>query len=257
MAAPRKPAAKSAAAPAKTPAPAKAAEAPAKAVEAKTVETPAPAVAAPVAPAPVAEAPKAEAPKAAEPKVEAPKAAAPKSAPKAAPKKAAPKKVAAKKAVAPKAKAPVAKAPVAKTPIAKAPEAEAANPIELLTKMRDEMFKNYQEALDFNKQNVEAVVKSSNIMTAGVKDMTAAFFGFAKVSLEEGVQASQTLMQCKDVKEAAELQSKMVKDGYEKLVKEAEELSASANKLTEEAVEPLSARLNVAFESLSKLNKAA
>ena len=230
MAAPKKPTAKRAVVPAAKPAPIEAAV-----VEAKLEEIKAPqAVQATVKEVePVADAPEKAV---VTPKVPTPRAQAPKAE--------APKQDIAKKEM------PKVQAPKAKTP-------EAANPIELLNQVRNEMFKNYQEAIDFNKQNVEAVVQASNIMTNGAKELASSFFGYVKNSIEESVQASQALMKCKDIKEAAELQSKLVKEGYEKFVKEAGELSASANKLTEEAVQPLSARLNVAFESLSKLNKAA
>ncbi len=188
----------------------------------------------------------------------------------------APVKPAAKKTVARK---PVAKKPVAKKPAAKpaavkkaapkvaakpiAPKVEAPKvdtmekPVETYNQMKDEFFNGYQEALNFNQGNVDAVAQSINTFTAGVTELTTLVFGFARTNLEDTVEASQAVMKCKNLKEASDLQASLAKSGYEKLVVEAGNVSSSTNKLAGDVVKPLSDRLNVAFESLSKLKKVA
>lgn len=206
------------------------------------------------------------------------------------PKAVAPQKAATKKAVAPKVKAvekPVEQkietpkvAPKIDMPKAATPKIEAAiatdkapaeavlggsnfdqdafaAPLTQMNKMREQMFKNYQEMVGFNQENVDAFVKSSSIVSSGVQELAKSFFSYAENSLKESVEASQALMSCKDVKEAGELQTKLVAGAYEKFVKEATSLSNSSSQIAGDAFAPLSDRLNVAFESLSKLNKAA
>ncbi|MCW9045497.1 MAG: phasin family protein [Alphaproteobacteria bacterium] len=171
-------------------------------------------------------------------------------------KKPAAKRAAPKKAAAPKVAAKVAAPKVVAKPAA--PKADVADQAkEAVNKVQEDLFQGYQDALAFNQGNIDAVSESISIMTNGLKDITEAMFGLARSNFEDSIEASKAMMKCKDIKEVTDLQAELVKTSYEKIVEEAGLVSQKTNKLAGEVAKPLGDRLNVAFESLSKLKKAA
>ena len=185
-------------------------------------------------------------------------------------------KAEAKPAAAPK---PVAKkvapaaAPKAEAEKASAPAVEAN--IDLLTKQIQEgydemmdfgkeqmekffkfegsadMTKSYEEAMAFNKENVDAVVKSSSIAAKGVQDVASLFVEITKSAIEGNVEASKKLFECKNPQEALEMQTEMMKSGYDKMIADATRISEASTKIAEEAAKPLQERLEASAEKFN------
>lgn len=116
----------------------------------------------------------------------------------------------------------------------------------------EKAMKNSEEALAFAQGNMEAFVKASQIYAAGLKDISSQVASSSKASLEEGVAFSKSLMGVKSVKEAVDLQTGFAKATIEKAVSEGNKFADAAMKLAEQALAPLTARVNVAVESFGK-----
>jgi phasin family protein len=119
-------------------------------------------------------------------------------------------------------------------------------------KAGSEVYKGYEEAVAFNKENVEAFVKSGTILAKGAQDLSKVLFGIAQASLEESVAATKALFGAKSLKDVVELQASLAKVNYETALAEGKKLTDLSVKLTEEAIAPLAARVNVAVEKFSK-----
>nr|WP_294501970.1 phasin family protein [uncultured Rhodopila sp.] len=104
----------------------------------------------------------------------------------------------------------------------------------------------------FGSANLEAATASGKIWAAGVTDLTHQVAGSAKSSFEHSVATFKALTGVKSVKEAIDIQGSYSKAAFANAVAASKSLTDASVKLTEQAMAPLTARLAVAVESLSK-----
>ena len=250
------------------------AEAAAKVVDAPKTEA-APA-AAPVKPAPAAKAVK---------KVAAPAKAA------VAAKKATPVKKAVKKTAAkPVKKAPTRKTPASKTPV-KAPalaKKAATKPATItstnpVTKLKDTIMTTAKtidipaaakdvladvqtraktafaktgeftaEATEFTKANVEAVVESGKIFVTGAQELLKDNIETGKTVIETVTEDAKKVAAVKSPTELMQLQGEIARRNFDALVSYGSKRTEAWVKLTNEAFAPISNRVSVAVEKVSK-----
>lgn len=113
-------------------------------------------------------------------------------------------------------------------------------------------YKGYEDVVAFSKSNIDAFVKSNEILSNGVKDLNTTIMQLAQANLDETVAIAQKLMGCKSVNEIVEIQSTVVKSQYEKAITESRKISEQTVKLAENASKPLAERVTVAVDTLSK-----
>lgn len=111
--------------------------------------------------------------------------------------------------------------------------------------------KTAEQMSAFSQGNVEALMKSSQIWTTGLQDLTKLFAASAKASLDETMSTFKALSSVKSVKEALELQTSFARTSMEKAMSESGKLTEHSMKLAEQAFAPISARVNVAVETFS------
>ncbi len=186
---------------------------------------------------------------------EAPKAPAPK----AVAKPVAPSKV---KPAAPKAAA--AAAPIPEATATASPAAPAATEIvqavaytkEKVEKMSKQVFATFEDVVGFQKENVEAFVASSTILTKGFEALSKEIAAFTQAQYEQSVATTKALFAVKSVKELVDLQTEFAKSSFDAIVAEATKVSEAGIKVANEAAEPITARVNATVEKLSKLKAA-
>jgi phasin family protein len=114
------------------------------------------------------------------------------------------------------------------------------------------MINNTSDFIAFGKANVEAITAFGKIWAAGMQDLTKQFAGSAMASYEESLALAKALSATKSVKEAIVLQNAYVKASLARAVAESKSLAETSVKLTEQAIAPLTARVDVAADSLKK-----
>lgn len=115
-------------------------------------------------------------------------------------------------------------------------------------------FKGYEEISSIGKENVEAAVKSSQILAKAAEEMSKAIVNFTQASLEMGMQAGQSMLAVKTMQDLVEAQNEFAKNTFDHVVAGTSKISDMAMKVTNEAIEPISQRLN---ETIEKITKAA
>jgi phasin family protein len=116
----------------------------------------------------------------------------------------------------------------------------------------EKAMKTAEEALAFNQGNMEALVKATQIYAAGFQDISKHIAAASKVSLEESMAFTKSLMGVKSVKEAVDLQTGFAKSSIEKAMTESNKLTDATVKLAEQAIAPLTARMTLAAETFGK-----
>jgi len=113
-------------------------------------------------------------------------------------------------------------------------------------------YKGYEDMIAFSKSNIEAIVKSNEILSTGMKDINTAIYKLAQSNVEETVALAQKIMTCTSVTEVYELQTGAAKSSYEKTLAESRKLSDQTVKLAEKASKPIADQVKIAVETLSK-----
>lgn len=112
--------------------------------------------------------------------------------------------------------------------------------------------KTAEEVLAFSQGNVEAFIKSGQIWTAGLQDLSKQFATSAQSSYEEALAAFKALTTVKSLKEAVDLQVGLARSVLEKGVSESNKYTDASFKLAEQAIAPISGRVTLAVEKFSK-----
>jgi len=118
-------------------------------------------------------------------------------------------------------------------------------------------FKSYEEFSKFSKENLDAAVAATTIAAKGYENLGKAWMTLMQESMEQGAQTAKALLGAKTLREAVDLQTDYAKTSFDKLVAEGTKMSEIGLKVANEALEPISARVNVAVEKLLKPAAAA
>ena len=113
------------------------------------------------------------------------------------------------------------------------------------------VMKTAEQMTSFSQGNMEALMKSHQILAAGFTDLSRLFAASARASLDETMSTFKAMASVKSVKEAFELQSGFAKSSMEKALAESGKLTEQSMKLAEQAFAPISARVNAAVETFS------
>ena len=108
------------------------------------------------------------------------------------------------------------------------------------------------EMTELAKGNVEALVESSKIMAAGVQDLGKTYAEEAKSAYELLTADMKEMAAVKSPTELFQLQGKILRRNFDAMVATTSKGSESAMKLANDVFAPLSARVNLAVEKMSK-----
>jgi phasin family protein len=210
------------------------------------------------------------------------------------PSKAAPKKAPAEAVAAPAKPVPAAKPSLPPVHVAAAPVAPAAKPVPApaigeqfikgtfamtdqfkaffdvksydkyfgdakaqVEKASAQTMKAYEDAAKFNKENLDAFVVASTTYAKGVESVSKSWAAFAQETFEASANVAKAMLGAKTLKEAVDLQTDFAKTTFDKFVAEGTKVSEASIKVTNEALEPINARVNVAVEKMLKPALAA
>ncbi|PWC53070.1 TIGR01841 family phasin [Azospirillum sp. TSO22-1] len=123
---------------------------------------------------------------------------------------------------------------------------------EQIQKASAQLLKSYEELNTLAKGNVEAVVQSGTIVAKGAEEAGKQVAAFTQSSLEQSLAIGKSALAVKSIRELVDLQNAYLKSSLDALVAESTKLQQLSIKVTNEALAPLNARVNVAVEKLGK-----
>lgn len=157
-----------------------------------------------------------------------------------------------------------APAPSAATPVPPAIRAPFAfgttlmeTPMQQANKAAETMMKAAEEAVEFGRGNVEAMTKATQIYVAGVQDLGKQTFAVVQGLADHAMEGAKALSGVKSLQEAVQIQSNYARAAIEKSVSESAKLGEHALKLTEQTFAPITARMTLAAEKITKVPAAA
>lgn len=123
---------------------------------------------------------------------------------------------------------------------------------EQLEKASQTAYKSYEDLSKLQKDNWDAVVAASQIWVKGAENVSKAWVSFAQESMENAATTAKAMVGVKSLREAVDLQTDFAKGNFDKLVAESTKLSEAVVKVANDAMEPITARVNVTVEKLFK-----
>jgi phasin family protein len=124
--------------------------------------------------------------------------------------------------------------------------------METANKTATDMLKMTEDAMDFSRGNLEAMTKASQLYMTGMQDISRQGIAMFQALSEHTMEGMKTLSGVKSLKDAADFQASFAKATFERTMNDSVKLQESAMKLAEATIEPLTARVSVAMEKMSK-----
>jgi len=121
-----------------------------------------------------------------------------------------------------------------------------------LDKVNDFAHQNYDDLADFNKDTIEAVMASSNVVAKGVEDLGQEIAAYAQQAAEKNIATVQKLFAVKNMQDAMDLQAEWAKTAFDGFVAESAKLQDMSMQVGTKASEPLSKQVNAAVEKFAK-----
>jgi len=109
------------------------------------------------------------------------------------------------------------------------------------------------EMTDLAKGNVEAVVETSKLLAAGAQDLGKTLADEAKGAYETATADLKEMAAIKSPTELFQLQGKILRRNFDLFVAASSKTTDAAVKLANEAMAPISGRVNLAAEKLAKV----
>jgi phasin family protein len=124
--------------------------------------------------------------------------------------------------------------------------------VEQANKAAEGLFKAAEEAAEFSRGNVEAVAKAAQAYVVGVQDLGRQSFALFQGLTDQALENAKALSSVKSLKEAAELQATFARNAMERTFSESAKLQEAALKLAETSFAPISARMTMAVEKMTR-----
>jgi hypothetical protein len=109
-----------------------------------------------------------------------------------------------------------------------------------------DMVKNFDEAQQFGKDNIDATLRSFGAFSKSAQAIAVELADYSKKVFEQGTAATEKLIGAKSLEKAFEVQSDYVKSSYEGFVAEATKLGELYADLAKEAYKPFEAQFGKA-----------
>ncbi|MBS7809687.1 phasin family protein [Roseococcus sp. XZZS9] len=124
--------------------------------------------------------------------------------------------------------------------------------LETAHKTAGDVMKASEEAVEFGRGNIEAFNKAAQVYVTGIQDLSRQTATMFQAYSEQAIEAAKTLSALKSLKEAADFQASFTRTAFERALADATKLQEASMKLAESAFEPISARVTLAVEKISK-----
>lgn len=129
-------------------------------------------------------------------------------------------------------------------------ETLAADTSKAATEQFEKLSTGVEQFTAFNQENVDAVVKSTEIAQKAAEGLGAEISAYSKKSFEDGVAAAQELASAKTMPELFEMQANFAKSMFEGFVKQSNLMNDLFAATAKDVTKPLNARVSAATEAM-------
>ncbi len=114
--------------------------------------------------------------------------------------------------------------------------------------------KGFDEFAGFGKDNLDAAFQFGAVAAKGFEAIGKELMAYNQKALEAGMERATALLGCKTVQDVVEFQTETARGNFDELVAQGTKITELSVKVANEAVEPISVRVN---DTVEKFVKAA
>lgn len=129
-------------------------------------------------------------------------------------------------------------------------ESMTADAQKTVTEQFDKVSKSFEGMTAFGQENLDAMVKSSEIAAKAAEGIGTEISAFSKKSFEDGVAAAQDLAAAKTMTELFEKQTAFAQSAFEGWMHQATKMNEICVSAAKEITAPLGARVNAASDAV-------
>ena len=96
------------------------------------------------------------------------------------------------------------------------------------------------------------MAKSAQAYVSGVQDLSRQTAAMVQGLAEQAIEGAKALSNVRSLKEAAEIQAGLARTAFERAISDSTKLQETALKVVEQSFAPLSARMTLAVEKMSR-----
>jgi phasin family protein len=123
-----------------------------------------------------------------------------------------------------------------------------------VTEQFEKLSKGFEGLTTFGQENVDAIVKSSEIAAKAAEGIGTELSAYSKKSFEDGVAAAQDFASAKTVTELFEKQTSYAQSAFEGFVSQATKMNEIYVAAAKDITAPLGARVTAATEALKSFS---
>ena len=123
---------------------------------------------------------------------------------------------------------------------------------EQMDKAQKSAFENFDQISDFNRESVEALIVSGNVVVKGVEVVGKAVAAFAQDAAEANMAAVKQFSTATNPQEFMDMQTAWAKSAFEGFMAETSKLQDISVRVSNQAVQPINERINKAVEVFAK-----
>ncbi len=112
--------------------------------------------------------------------------------------------------------------------------------------------KTAEDFVSFGQGNVEALVKSSQIVATGLQDIGRMMATSAQASMSEAMETFHALSGVRSIQEAIDLQATLARSVVEKALTQTGQVAETSLKVAEQAIAPITSRMSLAVQSFGR-----
>ncbi len=109
--------------------------------------------------------------------------------------------------------------------------------------------KSAEQIISFGQGNVEAMVRSSQIVATGLQDLSKQMAANAQAAMDESMSTFRAFAGVRSIKDLFQMQANFARASMEKAVAHTGQITEASFKLAEQAAEPIVGRVSVAVDS--------
>ena len=109
-----------------------------------------------------------------------------------------------------------------------------------------------EQIVSFGQGNLEAMVKSGQIVATGLQDLSKQMAATAQATMDETLNTFRAMAGVRSFREAMDLQTSLARSTMEKTLTQTGHVAETSLKLAEQAIAPLASRMSLAVQSFGK-----
>lgn len=126
----------------------------------------------------------------------------------------------------------------------------AADAQKSMTESMEKMTNGFQDVTAFSQENVDAMVKSSEVAAKAAEGIGSELSAYSKKSFEDSVAAAQDMASAKTVTELMEKQTAFAQSAFESFMSQATKLNEIYVSAAKDISAPINTRVTAATQSL-------